>query len=101
MGIATTRPLLQRMDRFLYSPAYFVLLGVLTVLSNVFGQERFIYPCIILIGMYVCLLGRDFLPLMPILYHFGKLQTFREKTPNYQRERSMKSVWQKFLHCYH
>lgn len=66
MGIATTRPLFQKIDRFLYSPAYFVLLGVLTILSNVFGQEKFVYPCIILIGMYVCLLGRDFLPLMPI-----------------------------------
>ena len=66
MGIPTTHPLLQRIDRFLYSPAYFLLLGVLTVLSNVFGLEFFSYTCFILIACYICLLGRDLLPLMPM-----------------------------------
>ena len=53
MRISTTHPLLQRIDRFLYSPAYFLLLGVLTVLSNVFGLEFFSYTCFILIASYV------------------------------------------------
>lgn len=66
MGIMITRPFLQAIDRFLYSPAYFVLLGVLTVLSNVWGQEAFVYPCLIVLGVYICLFGRDLLPLMPI-----------------------------------
>ena len=66
MGIATTHPRLQKIDRFLYSPAFFLLLGILTVLSNVFALEFFSYTCFILIACYICLLGRDLLPLMPM-----------------------------------
>lgn len=66
MRIASGHPLLQKIDRFLYSPAFFLLLGVLTVLSNVFGLEFFSYTCFILIACYICLLGRDLLPLMPM-----------------------------------
>lgn len=66
MQIDRERPLLQRIDRFLYSPAYFLLLGGLTILSNVFCLEIYVYTCFILIGIYICLFGRDLLPIFPI-----------------------------------
>ncbi len=66
MQINHEHPLRQWMDRFLYSPAYFCYLGVLTVLSNVFGQEMLAYGFILLTGVYVCLWGRDLLPIFPI-----------------------------------
>ena len=61
-----THPLVQKLNKFLYSPAYFLLMGILTVLSNVFSMELYVYTCFILIGIYICLLGRDLLPLLPI-----------------------------------
>ena len=66
MRIQRERPLLQNINRFLYSPAYFLFLGVLTVFSNVFNMELVAYPLILLTGIYVCLFARDLLPLMPI-----------------------------------
>lgn len=66
MRIHREHPLLQKINAFFYSPAYFVFLGVLTVISNVFGLELVAYPLILLTGIYVCLCARDLLPLMPI-----------------------------------
>ena len=58
--------LTQRIDRFLYSPAYFLLIGGLTILSNVFCLEIYAYTGFILTGIYVCLFARDLLPIFPI-----------------------------------
>lgn len=55
-----------QVNRFLYSPAYFLCLGGLTILSNVFGLELFAYTVILLAGIYICLCARDLLPLFPI-----------------------------------
>ncbi len=66
MAVDRNRPFFQRMDRFLYSPAYLLFLGALTVLSNVFCLEVFVYPVLILTGIYICLFGRDLLPIFPI-----------------------------------
>lgn len=59
-------PLRERFDRFLYSPAYLLYMGALAILSNVFCLERFVYPVLILTGVYVCLFARDLLPIFPI-----------------------------------
>ena len=64
MGISQT--LRQRFDKFLYSPAYFVVLGSLSVLANVFGRELIAYTFLIFLAVCVCLFGRDLLPLMPV-----------------------------------
>ncbi len=66
MQIDYTHPLLQRMNKFLYSPAYLLFMGGLTILSNVFELELFAYTLILLTGIYVCLFARDLLPLFPI-----------------------------------
>ena len=54
------------LNKFLYSPWYFLFLGGLTVLSNVFCMELYAYPVLILTGVCVCLFGRDLLPIFPI-----------------------------------
>ncbi|MBR5023085.1 MAG: O-antigen ligase family protein [Oscillospiraceae bacterium] len=64
MGISQT--LRQRFDKFLYSPAYFVVLGSLSVLANVLGRELIAYSILIPLAICVCLFGRDLLPLMPV-----------------------------------
>ena len=66
MRINHEHSVLQQINRFLYSPAYFLYLGGLTILSNVFGMELFAYTCILLTGIYICLCARDLLPLLPI-----------------------------------
>lgn len=66
MRLERKHPLLQRIDEFLYSPPFFLLIGVLTALSNIFGLELWVYPCFILIAGYICLCARDLLPLMPM-----------------------------------
>jgi len=53
-------------DSFLRSPFYFLLLGFLTVLSAVCSMELVVYTVFVLIGVWVCFLGSDLLPLMPL-----------------------------------
>lgn len=66
MRINHEHPKCQQVNQFLYSPAYFLYLGGLTILSNVFGLELFAYTVILLTAIYICLLARDLLPLLPI-----------------------------------
>lgn len=66
MGISPAKPLRQRFDRFLYSPFYFVVLGGLAILANVFGQELVAYSFLLPLAACVCLFGADLLPLMPV-----------------------------------
>lgn len=66
MKINCQHPLRERINGFLYSPAYLVYMGALAVLANVFCLERFVYPILILTGVYICLFARDFLPIFPI-----------------------------------
>ena len=66
MQIDCTHPLVQRINKVLYSPAYLLFMGGLTILSNVFGLEMIAYTLLILTGIYICLFARDLLPLFPI-----------------------------------
>lgn len=66
MRLQSTNSFPQRVDWFLYSPAFVVWVGFWIVLSNVFSLEMVSYTVILLSGIYVCLFARDFLPLMPI-----------------------------------
>lgn len=58
---------LRAFDDFLYKPAYFFLCAGLTVFANIFGAELFTYTCFVLIAVYLCLFGRDLLPIMPLV----------------------------------
>lgn len=53
-------------NQFLYSPAWFALLGLLTLAANVFQAELPVYVCLVIGAVCVCLWGRDLLPLMPV-----------------------------------
>ena len=66
MNTLSRLPYLRAFDDFLYKPAYFLLCGILTVLANVCGAELFTYTCFVLIALYLCLFGRDLLPIMPL-----------------------------------
>ena len=60
-------PFVGPVDRFLYSPGYFILIGFLTVIANAFAVEMQIYACFVAIALYLSFFGRDYLPLMPII----------------------------------
>ncbi len=67
MNSLAEKPILQKLADFLYTPAYVALIGVLTVISNIFSAELPVYTCIVLIGLFICFRGRDFLPFIPIV----------------------------------
>lgn len=55
--------LIRRINGFLESPWFVLLICVATGLSSMLGLELFLYTGFILIGLYVALLGNDFLPI--------------------------------------
>ncbi len=58
---------IQKINHFLDSPWFLALIGLLTVLSNVFSAELIVYSVFIAFGIYIALFGTDFLPLIVIL----------------------------------
>lgn len=56
-----------KIDEFLRTPQYIVSLSLLTVISNLLGQDMVLYTLFIIIGMFICLFGSDLLGLMPIV----------------------------------
>ncbi|MBO5323458.1 MAG: O-antigen ligase family protein [Oscillospiraceae bacterium] len=60
-------PVCIAIDRFLRTPWYFVMVGQLALLSSTFALELITYTCYILIAIFIVLLGKDFLPLTPLI----------------------------------
>lgn len=60
-------PFVPKMDAFLLSRWYFILLGVLTVISNAFHLELPVYTVFVVIGVYISLFGQNYLPLIPLV----------------------------------
>ncbi len=85
MALDRNRPLIQWMDSFLYSPAYLLLLGVLTIFSNVFGLEVYMYPLFILIAACIFLFGKDLLPVFP-MFVCGYISPSRGNNPGVNTE---------------
>ncbi len=56
----------ERVNRFLESPQYITLVCLLALLSNMFALEIVVYALYALLTVYICILGRDLLPLMPV-----------------------------------
>ena len=56
-----------KINDFLRSPWYVLVIACLTVLSSVFGLELIVYSVFIAIGVYLCMFGDDLLPLMPVV----------------------------------
>lgn len=56
-----------KVDYFMTSPGYIMLIMALTAISNLFGAELVVYSVFVLILVYLCLLGKDLLPVMPLV----------------------------------
>lgn len=56
-----------KVNTFMRSGWYVLLIAALSALSSLFGLELFVYTTYILIAVFLCLFGMDLLPLMPIV----------------------------------
>lgn len=61
-------PFVPAMDSFFLSKGYLFLIGFLTLASNAFGLELLTYGCFIALGIYISFFGKDYLPLIPIVF---------------------------------
>lgn len=60
-------PLINRINRFLVSPAYILAAALLSLLSSMFSLEMPVYTLYIMVVVYACLFGDDLLPVMPLV----------------------------------
>lgn len=60
-------PFVPMMDEFFLSKKYFMLICLLTTLGNMLALEIPVYTVFIAIGVYVCLFGKDLLPIVPLV----------------------------------
>ncbi len=75
LAAAWTAPLLRyrqsahicKINSFMRTPAYVLMLCALTALSYLFSLDIYLYSLFILIGIYVCFLGEDLLPITPMV----------------------------------
>lgn len=61
----SSRSVINKINDFLATPHYVALLAVLTAASNLFALELPYYTLIAALCLYVCIFGRDLLPLAP------------------------------------
>ena len=64
--VPNTNTVAGKLSRFFAAPVYVLFIMLLALLSNTLGLELVVYSIYMLIFAYVCLLGEDLLPLMPI-----------------------------------
>ena len=60
-------PWITRCNRFVVSPWFVLLVSLLTVVGNLLGLELAVYTVFVLFAIYICLFGKDLLPLMSII----------------------------------
>ena len=73
------------LNKFFYSPVYFLFLGLLAILSNVLSWEPYTFPALFLTGICVCLFGRDMLPIFPI-FATGYISTSLNNNPGLENQ---------------
>lgn len=66
-SMLTSSNRIRRIDAFMRSPGYVILIAALCAASGVFGLEMPVYTVYIAFGVYICLFSSDLLPLMPIV----------------------------------
>lgn len=59
-------PLLDKLNKFMRTPGYIVLIAILTALSNTKSLEIPVFTAFAAIAAYVCFFGDDLLPLTPL-----------------------------------
>ena len=57
----------QKIDSFMSSPMYIMVIMALTLIANIFGAELIVYTLFVLTVVYVCLFGKDLLPIIPMV----------------------------------
>lgn len=60
-----------KIDCFLASPGYVMLIALLAALSNMFGLELIVFSIFALLVAFVCIKGEDLLPLIPLFICAG------------------------------
>ena len=80
LAILREHSIINRINSFLTTPCYIALVMLLTALANLLELEIAMYSWIALVAVYVCLLGKDLLPLMP-LFISGYVIPSRNNTP--------------------
>lgn len=58
---------IQRLNWFLASPYYIMLVVLAAAASNLFALELPVYTLYVLVVVYTCFLGRDLLPMIPLV----------------------------------
>ncbi len=66
-GSGIYRPVQNRINRFLDSPWFVALVGLMTAFSNILGADLPVYSVFIVFAIYIALFGTDFLPLMVLV----------------------------------
>lgn len=57
----------KKINRYLTTVPYILLVCLLTLIANMFAAELVVYTLLVAIGVYICLLGDDLLGLMPLV----------------------------------
>ena len=60
-------PAITLLNRFVYTQSYVIVIAILAAISNIFSTELFVYPVYIMIGLFLSLFAKDYLPLIPIV----------------------------------
>ncbi len=60
-------PTIAKINTFMRSPLYIIILAVLTAISNLFSLDLWLYSFFILVSIFIALFGTDFLALIPIV----------------------------------
>lgn len=60
-------PLIQRINGFLASPVYIMLVILAAAVANLFALELPVYTVFVLVGVYTVVLGKDLLPWVPMI----------------------------------
>ncbi len=59
--------LVQRINRFMRTPKYIMLTMLVSALANMFSLELVAYGLYAVLAVYICLLGTDLLPIIPLV----------------------------------
>lgn len=60
-------PRVQKINGFLTTPQYILVIMLLAALSSLFSLELVVYGLFVALAVYVCVFGEDLLPLMPLV----------------------------------
>ena len=78
--LSENHTVINRINRFMRSPAYILCIMLLTALANLFSLELVTYSAYALLIAYICIFGADLLPLLPI-FIFAYISPSRANNP--------------------